>query len=229
MNPPSIGFGALSLVALLVLASAGLSLWLQLGLARSLIIASLRTVLQLLLVGLVLQWVFALQSPALIVAVLVLMLALASREIWSRQERRLSGGWTLWIGSGSTIAATVAATALGVAALRPDLVFDATVLVPLLGIVLGNVMNGVSLSLNTFHTGVVRDRAAIEARLALGATRDEALRATQLRALRSGLIPIVNQMSAAGIITLPGMMTGQDSSGTDSVSFSVSIMATFWS
>jgi putative ABC transport system permease protein len=96
-----------------------------------------------------------------------------------------------------------------VAALRPDPWFDPQVLIPLVGIVLGNVMNGVSISLNAFNTGIVRERTAIEARLALGADRRSAFRPMQRSALRSGMIPVINQMSAAGIITLPGMMTGQ--------------------
>jgi len=77
------------------------------------------------------------------------------------------------------------------------------------GILLGSVMNGVSVSLNAFNTSLVRERPAIEAQLALGASRYAALKPLQRSALRSGLIPIINQMSAAGIITLPGMMTGQ--------------------
>lgn len=81
--------------------------------------------------------------------------------------------------------------------------------IPMVGIVLGSVMNGVSITLNAFTRGVVRERAAIEARLALGATRRQALGPLQRAALQQGLIPVINQMSAAGIITLPGMMTGQ--------------------
>src|SRR5690606_12804285 len=81
--------------------------------------------------------------------------------------------------------------------------------IPFVGIILGSVMNGVGISLNVFNSGLVRERNAIEAQLALGSTHGEALRPLQRHALRSGFIPIVNQMSAAGIITLPGMMTGQ--------------------
>ena len=105
--------------------------------------------------------------------------------------------------------ATLFVTSFGVAALRPEPWFAPHVLIPVVGIVLGNVMNGVSISLNAFNTGIVRERPAIEARLALGASRRTAFRPIQRSALRSGMIPIINQMSAAGIITLPGMMTGQ--------------------
>jgi putative ABC transport system permease protein len=209
MSPPPVGLEALAWAALLVLANALLSLLLDLGLARTLVVGALRAGVQLSLVGLLLKTVFALASPLWVAGVLMLMLAAAGREVWARQDRRLRGLWGAGVGSGSTMLATLLVTGLALAALRPQPWYAAPTLIPLAGIVLGSVMNGVSLSLNALHTGVVRERAAIEARLALGATRRQALAPLQREAIRSGLIPIVNQMSAAGIITLPGMMTGQ--------------------
>jgi putative ABC transport system permease protein len=111
--------------------------------------------------------------------------------------------------------ATLFVTSIAMITLRPDPWFAPQITIPLAGIVLGNVMNGVSVSLNAFNTGVVRERVSIEARLALGADRYLALKSMQRSALRSGMIPIVNQMSAAGIITLPGMMTGQILAGME--------------
>ncbi len=99
--------------------------------------------------------------------------------------------------------------------LRPAPWYDPRYAVPLLGIVLGAAMTGVSLGLNTLTTQVSRDRAAIEARLALGAGRFAALRPFIGRSLRSALIPSINTMSSAGIVALPGMMTGQILAGMD--------------
>jgi putative ABC transport system permease protein len=171
--------------------------------------AAVRVVIQLLLVGLVLREVFALQSPWLVVLVVAAMFGSASYEILSRQERRFAGRWGVGLGGGTTMLATAFATAFGLLALGPRPWFEAAVVIPLAGIVLGSVMNGVSISLNAFNTTLVRERAAVEARLALGDTRYAAIKPFQRSALRSGMIPIINQMSAAGIITLPGMMTGQ--------------------
>lgn len=209
MITPAPGLRELALAGTLILLNAGLSLSLQLGLARQLLVAAARAVAQLLLVGLVLRTVFQLDSPWLVAAVLVAMFASASYEILSRQERRFVGLWRVGIGTGTTMLATLFVTGFAMLALRPEPWFSPQVVIPLAGIVLGNVMNGVSISLNAFNTSLVRERPAIEARLALGATRYEALKAMQRSALRSGMIPIINQMSAAGIVTLPGMMTGQ--------------------
>jgi putative ABC transport system permease protein len=215
LSANSIGFVELAIAAVLVLLNAALSLLLNLGIGRDLLVAAVRVVVQLLLVGLVLRTVFELASPLAIAAVIAAMIAAASFEIHSRQQRRLSGAWGYGIGAGTTMLATLFVTTFGVAALQPDPWFDPYVLIPVIGIVLGNVMNGVSISLNAFNTGIVRERPAIEARLALGATRRTAFLPMQRSALRSGMIPIINQMSAAGIITLPGMMTGQILAGME--------------
>jgi putative ABC transport system permease protein len=218
VSPTLLGYGDLAIAALLIVLNAALSLWLDLGLTRTVLVAAARAVVQLLLVGLVLRTVFALASPLLIGAVLLVMLLSASYEIASRQERRFAGFWAYGIGAATTMLATVLVTAFALAGtLRPDPWYAPQVLVPLAGIILGNVMNGVSVSLNAFNTAVLRERPAIEARLALGADRYAALKPLQRSALRSGMIPIVNQMSAAGIITLPGMMTGQILAGMEPV------------
>lgn len=205
----ALGSTELAVAAALVLLSAGLSLLLQMGIARSLLVAGVRTVLQLLLVGLVLKKVFELDSPLLVALVMVAMLATAGYETLSRQQRPFEGAWGAGLGAGTTTLASVLVTAFAVATLHPDPWFAPAVAIPLFGIVLGNVMSSVSVTLNAFNTSLVRERAAVEAQLALGATRYAALAQVQRSALRTGMIPIINQMSAAGVITLPGMMTGQ--------------------
>jgi putative ABC transport system permease protein len=218
MSPAVLGYSDLAVAAILVLLNALLSWLLDLGLTRTMLIAGVRAVVQLLLVGLVLKTVFALASPLLIAAVMTVMLAMASWEIGSRQERRFAGPWGYGIGAGTTMLATLLVTAFAlVGALRPDPWYAPQVLIPLVGIILGNVMNGVSVSLNALNTAIVRERPAIEARLALGADRYTALKPLQRSALRSGMIPIINQMSAAGIITLPGLMTGQILAGMEPI------------
>ena len=209
MNAPTITAAQLAIGSLLILTSAALSLVLHLGLARSLLVAAARSVVQLLLVGLVLHWVFDLQSPWLVALVALFMVGAASWEVHARQQRSFKGAWGLGLGAAATVAATVAGAGLGLAVLAHQPWWSPQVVIPILGSVLGNVMNGVSVTLNQFTTSVARERPAIEARLALGATRAEALGDLRRAAVRSGMIPIINQMSAAGIITLPGMMTGQ--------------------
>jgi putative ABC transport system permease protein len=216
VSPNLLGYGDLAVAAILVALNAVLTWMLDLGLSRTILIAGVRAVVQLLLVGMVLKTVFALASPVLIAAVALAMFALASYEIRSRQERRFAGAWGYGIGAATTMLATLLVTIFALlGTLRPVPWYAPQVLIPLLGIILGNVMNGVSVSLNALSTAITRERSAVEARLALGTDRYTALKPLQRSALRSGMIPIINQMSAAGVITLPGMMTGQILAGMD--------------
>jgi putative ABC transport system permease protein len=107
------------------------------------------------------------------------------------------------------LAATVVTVFALTTQVRPEPWYHPRYALPLLGMILGNTMTGISLGMHTLTTGLVRERAAVEARLTLGATRQEALLPVTRAALRSALMPIVNGMTAAGVVSLPGMMTGQ--------------------
>jgi len=86
---------------------------------------------------------------------------------------------------------------------------------PILGMVLGNTLTSISLALQTLTEGAERERGAIEARIALGATRFEAFADVLRRAIVTAMTPLLNTMSVAGIVSLPGMMTGQILAGAD--------------
>jgi putative ABC transport system permease protein len=88
-------------------------------------------------------------------------------------------------------------------------------------------MTGISLGLDVLSNGVMRERNAIEARLALGGSRYQALLPVIRDALRSGFMPTINAMAAIGLVSLPGMMTGQILAGVepiDAVKYQLLIM-----
>ena len=208
----------LALAALLVVLNGGLSIALHLGLARQLAIATLRMIVQLLLVGLVLEVLFSLVSPLWTGLAALAMLLFAGREIMARQERRLTGFWAYGLGTSCMLVAATLVTMFAlVVQVSPDPWYHPRYSLPLLGMVLGNTMTGISLGLHTLTTGLTRDRAAVEARLALGATRYEAVLPVSRAAMRTALMPIINSMAATGLVALPGMMTGQILAGADPV------------
>jgi putative ABC transport system permease protein len=210
MNAIPLSLADIAIASVLLMLDAVLSLWLGLKLHRQLGIAAVRMVLQLLLIGAVLRTVFSLASPALTLALVCVMVATAAREAAARPERRLAGAGNYRIGIATVSAATglIALFAL-TTAIRPQPWYDPRYAIPLVGIVLGTVLNAASLGLDGLLGGIQRERAAIEAQLALGANRIEALRPLMKHAIRRAMLPIINQMSASGIITLPGLMTGQ--------------------
>jgi putative ABC transport system permease protein len=193
-----------------------LSLWLRLGLERKLAVAALRMVVQLALVGLLLKSLFLILSPWLTLLVALFMVVFAGREVWARQDRKLRGVWGFGLGTGAMAFAGAGITVIALTTMiGSDPWWTPRFALPILGMVLGNTMTGVSLALDSLHTTVVRERIAIEAQLLLGADRWQALRPVLRRALRAGFMPIINAMAATGVVSLPGMMTGQILSGVD--------------
>ena len=218
MNSIALGYTDLALASSLVLLNAGLSLYLALGLERMFLVAALRMAVQLTLVGLVLKVLFAAASPGWTLLAALLMVLFAGREVMARQERRFAGLWGYGLGTTAMLMVALLVTVFALTTqIRPDPWYDPRYAIPVLGMILGNTMTGVALGLHALTTGAVRERAAIESQLALGATRREALRATVRGALRIALIPIINAMSATGLVALPGMMTGQILAGVDPI------------
>jgi putative ABC transport system permease protein len=208
----------LGLAAVLILLNGALSIWLGLRLERQFLIAAARMCVQLGLMGLVLKALFELVSPALTGLAVLVMILFAGREVMGRQERRFQGVWAYGLGTVSVLFAGTLVTLFALATqVQPTPWYDPRYAIPLLGMIMGNTMTGIAVGLNTLTGQIGRDRAAIETMLALGETRGAAFRPLVRAAVRNGLIPIVNAMAAAGVVSLPGMMTGQILSGVEPI------------
>jgi putative ABC transport system permease protein len=208
----------ISLAALLVAALALTSAHIYPGLAKQLLIAAVRTAIQLTLIGLVLKTLFA-NSHLLWVGLLsLLMLAVAGREVMTRQHRRFTGSWGYGIGVVSMFVSsfTVALFAL-IVVVGNEPWYQPQYAIPLLGMLLGNTMNGIALALDRLTQSAWEQRDVVEARLMLGYSALDAVSGIRQQVFRSGLIPIINAMAAAGIVSLPGMMTGQILAGAEPV------------
>ena len=208
----------IALAAVLIIANGLLSITLKLRLEKQLLIASVRMVVQLGLVGLVLKVLFEQQSPAWTALVVAVMLIFAGREIAARQDRSFAGFWAYGLGTATMIVSTMVVTVFALTTqVQPDPWYDPRYAVPLLGMIMGNTMTGVSLGLDTLTSRAAGERLAIEAQLALGRRREEALRPLVRDALRAGFMPMINSMAATGLVSLPGMMTGQILGGVDPI------------
>ncbi|GMG82702.1 iron export ABC transporter permease subunit FetB [Paralimibaculum aggregatum] len=204
------------LAALFLALNAVLSITLRLRLERQLLIAALRMIVQLLMIGLVLRAVFAAGSPWLTLALACAMVGFAGYEILARQQSRLAGLWGYTLGAGAMTAAGSIVTLVALTSqIQPEPWWSPQYALPIFGMILGNTMTGVSLGLDTLHATLAAERRAIEAQLLLGRTSLEAMLPMIRRALRSGFTPIINAMAATGVVSLPGMMTGQILSGVD--------------
>jgi putative ABC transport system permease protein len=208
----------LGIASLLILALAGLSRRMQIGSERQLLVSALRSTVQLFLIGLVLKVLFDHAHPAWVALLAAVMLAVAGREVMVRQQRRFVGWWGFGVGTLSMFVSSFAVTVLAlVVVIGTDPWYAPQYAIPLLGMILGNTMNGISLGLDRLTQDAAQRRLVIEARLALGQDWQRAIADSRREAIRVGMIPIINAMSAAGIVSLPGMMTGQILAGTPPV------------
>lgn len=192
----------------LVIAAGSISVALGLGLERRLAWAATRTVVQLLAVGYILDWVFGADHAGLVLAVLLVMTIAATRAAVQRSSRSFSGVYaqtfvTLLI-TGTLTTGTVTQIVIGVSPW-----YEPQYVIPLMGMVFGNGLTGITLCLDHLLETLDERRDRIEMLLSLGATGWEAARDSLREAIRRGMIPIINAMSVAGIVSLPGMMTGQ--------------------
>ena len=171
----------------------------QLGLGRQLLISATRTVLQLLLIGLVLKLLFEQENLLWVTGMAVIMLLAAGREVMARQKRRFTGWWGFGLGTGAMLMSSFAVTVLALTTIiGTDPWYHPQYAIPLLGMLLGNTMNGISLAMDRLTQTAWQQKAVIEQRLMLGATRFEAIAEIRRDAMRSGMMPIINGMAAAG-------------------------------
>jgi putative ABC transport system permease protein len=218
----------LVIAALLVVLLALLSMRLKTGISRQLVIAALRTAIQLSLIGLVLKVLFENVHLGWVTVMATFMLLVAGREVMARQERRFKGWWGYAVGTFSMFLSSFTVTVFALVVILGDTPWYAPqYAIPLLGMLLGNTMNGIAIAMDRLTHAAWEQRGVIEARLMLGERWDEAISEMRRQAIRSGMIPIINAMAAAGIISLPGMMTGQILAGAapvDAVKYQILIM-----
>lgn len=185
-----------------------LSLSLRLQLGNRLAIAAIRTVLQLGFLGLVLKWVFEAREWWIVLALIASMIVNASIAAVRRTGRRYKGVW--FSGLSAVTISTVFTTFIVISFVVPVRPwYEPRYLIPLVGMILGNALTGLSLCLDRLMTDLDQKRNEVECWLSLGATAWEACRPHVREAIRTGMIPILNSMTVVGIVSIPGMMTGQ--------------------
>ena len=218
----------LTVAASLVGALSVLSVRMRLSLAKQIIVAGIRTTVQLLLIGLVLTSLFSHVHLGWITLIAMIMFLVASREVLGRQKRRFVGLWGFGVGAFSMFLSSFSITILSlIIIIGIDPWYEPQYAIPLLGMLLGNTMTGIAVALDRLTQTSWQQRMVIDARLMLGQDWKEAIKDIQRESIRSGLIPIINAMAVAGLVSLPGMMTGQILAGSppmEAVKYQILIM-----
>lgn len=191
----------------LILLNIALSFKFGLGLERKFLISSLRTIIQLLILGIVLKSLFQIQSITLIVIALIIMTINAGLESTFRVKHKYK---KLFL---SNIVATFICiwplSFFALFLLKPINWYDPQYLLPLMGMILGNALTGMSIGLDRYVSEVQNNRENILKYFALGANNQESQKKIFKDSMLAAMIPNINAMSSIGIVNIPGMMTGQ--------------------
>lgn len=201
---------ALGLMAIAV----GLSAWQRLGLEWSLVIATVRTVVQLLAVGYILEIVFALNQPGAVLAIIGVMAGIAAIVARNRISQKVPRLLPV-VGASILVSTALTLAYVNLLVLQPTPWFNPQYLVPLAGILLGNAMNAAAIGGERLVSSLNNSQLEIETHLSLGATPSQATATYRKEAIKAGLIPTLNSMMVVGVVTLPGIITGQILSGVN--------------
>lgn len=180
--------------------------------SKLLVVASFRMTVQLVLAGLVLTYILENPHPLFTVAYIIAMTGFATIRVLN-QNKELNKKFKLAIGlslagSGTLIVFFFVQIVVGMDFFNPQYT------IPLSGMIFGNAMTGLSLALKSFNENLKAQRSRVESLLYLGVTPKKILLPFVNNALETALVPTMNRMMGMGIISLPGMMTGQILSGT---------------
>jgi len=204
----------LSMIPLAMIALISSSM--NLGLESSILIGLFRTLLQLSLLSFILQPIFILgdQHWYIVVAYIFLMVTITAHESTQRVSYHFPGMFGGILLSLLINVTAVSLFAFGIVVKPVPVPWEPQYVIPIAGMLLGNSINGVSLSLNSLLTSLIEDKSEIELMLSFGATSNEASARIIRKAVRTGATPILNSMAIIGLVSIPGMMTGQILAGS---------------
>ncbi len=176
-------------------------------------ISILRMTGQLILVGVYLQYIFKFNNDLVNMLYVFIMISLA---VWTIAEdinfKEIKLYFLIFISVAFPLVLNL--IIFNVLVLKLDNSLDAMYLIPLTGMILGNSMNGAILTLEDFIKTFQKNKDEYLFALALGADQKEALRPYVSSSISLSLKPSIASMANMGVVSLPGMMTGQILGGT---------------
>ena len=204
---------------------------LRVPMLRSVAVSIFRMTIQLILVGLYLQFIFQLDHAVVNLVWLLVMVVVADASVLSGCGLRLREvGGPLFVGMLAGTLIPVLAFTAGVLGL-PNVV-EAQYVIPITGMILGNCLRADMIGLRTFYGTLRSQRAVYEQTLAEGASLREAVTPWFRDAVQASLAPTAATMATIGLVALPGMMTGVILAGADpfvAIKYQIAIMIAIFS
>ena len=221
-----ITYFGLFLLSLLVIPTLLINRFMELKMNKQIVISMTRMFIQLFVVGIYLKYIFELDNPLLNLGYIMVMQFIATYNTLDGtiiKDKLLLGPLFLTI----TVPNLFLIFFFNFILLHLDCVLPARYVITIGGMLLGNVLSGNIIGLNTFYNGVKDNKEIVNYDLALGATRFQACKPYLKEALTLTLKPNVASMATLGLVALPGMMTGQILGGampSDAIMYQIAIM-----
>lgn len=176
---------------------------------KDILIGTVRMTIQLFVAGYILVYIFDSSSFWLSLLMIIVMEVFAIFNVVSSKKGKLNKGLI-----GAISIAQIVGTAFTIIffltiVIRPEPIYNPQYLIPLGGMIIGNSMTGINLALNQMESAIENKRVNIEGSLMLGATPRMAMDSIIQDAFNTAITPTLNSLKNMGIISLPGMMTGQ--------------------
>lgn len=227
MNVIDIPLARMMVLYLLLCIPLGVLFFLNMNiLIRDTLISVLRMTVQLLLVGIFLKYIFQLNNPWLIGAWITVMIFVANTNIVNSAGLVLKRFFLVSLLSVATGTFVVAGFFIFMI-IQPTPLYDARYVIPLFGMLLGNCLRGNILVLERFYSGIRKNEQEFLTYLLMGATVGEAIRPYMRDAIQAALKPTIATMMTIGIVSLPGMTTGQILGGSEpltAIKYQIAIM-----
>lgn len=209
-----ISWSQLLMAVTLVSVSGVLSIYYRLRIEKDLAIGAVRAFVQLLAMGYLLKIVFGLNNALLVMGLYAFMTLFAVHIIHGRvKEKNVS--YLVPTGLAAMISYSLVTVVVTRFVIGATPWWEPQYFIPIGGMVAGNSMNTLALSLERFFSELRSRRDEVEMLLCHGADYREATAEIFRDALRAGMIPAINSLMGVGLVFLPGMMTGQILAGAD--------------
>ncbi|GEA94348.1 ABC transporter permease [Weissella viridescens] len=196
----------------LVLISLAISYQQKLHLEKDTIISVARAIIQLIIVGYLLKFVFQVNNTWLTLVMAVLIVFNAARNAAYRSQG-IPGAFKI-AGVGLTISTLIT---VGILVLTRVIKFEPYQLIPVTGMVAGNSMTAMGLVFRNLNQQFTDQQEVVQERLALGASPKLATGDIAKEAIRTGMQPTIDSVRTYGLVSLPGMMTGLIMAGVDPI------------
>ncbi len=197
------GFQELLLSGVFVIIPLVIVVVLKLGLTKDIVIASVRSIVQLLIVGMILTFVFDSDSSIYMILMIIVMIGAASQNVIKKGTRIPGIKWIIIL----TLTA-VEVVSMAIMLLFGILDFEPEQIIPISGMIIGNCMVLSLLFVSKFTDELENSEEMIELILSFGGEPKEAVSRSLKSAIQTSMIPTIESQKTIGLVQLPGMMSG---------------------